>query len=358
MSIIAKLIVTEDDGIRRFLYPLTVEIPFAKNDIIELAVKDEEENLLPSESYRTRSGLTLHFAISLEPYERRKLIVFKSPLKAAIPDPILSEETEDGGTVHRQERLKTTILRNTNLSSLVYDSVEHLAGPVTFSLNAEQPENEPLRRRASGGELIFRTSARRVYPANERFSRTALKLTACKSWVELIHTIEDPLPGSIISLDIPLSPPTPEEIPTCDFGLGNGVYAKIDGDAAMLEADFYGKKPSCCWQVSRLSEGIQRIDYQGDAVTIKSLSKSLYFHWTLPTRSLAVAITELPYTSTHVQAILGRSGRIHISVALSKIPARRATIGAVLHFLNDIPPIAAATNPASVVCPPRVALKA
>jgi hypothetical protein len=135
------------------------------------------------------------------------------------------------------------------------------------------------------------------------------------------------------------------------------VYAKIDGDAVLLEGDFYGKKPHYCWQISRLTEGIQRIDYQGDAVTIKSLSKTLNFHWILPSRSLAIVITQLPPTSTHFQAVLGRNGRIHISVVLGEGSSRRATFGAVLHFLNGTPATVSATNPTSIVSPPRVVLK-
>ena len=357
MTVFARLIIAEDHGIRRFLYPLKIEIPFSKNDTLLVAVKDETGALLPSEAYYSRNKAIVHFAVSLEPYEKRKLTIFKSELKAPVPDPLQTECLDDGTIVSRQERITTTLLKNADLGSVVYDNCEHLAGPVTFTLNAEQPDDDLLRLKLSGRELSFRSSTKSYYSANDRFCQTDTRLTACKSWVEIDHTIEEPAGGSVISLDVPLSAPNVDEIPTCDFGLGNGIYSKIDGDAAMLEADFYGKKPYCCWQVSRLTEGIQRVDYQGGETHAKSLFESLYFHWTLPGRSLAVVVTKLPQTVSHFQAILGRNGRIHISAVLGGAPLRRATFGVVLHFLNNVPAIAAATNPASIIAPPRIIVK-
>jgi hypothetical protein len=357
MTIFARLIIAEEDGVRRFLYPMNVEIPFRKNETLLVAVKDEEGNLLPSEAYYSRGKAKVYFAVSLQPYEKRKLTIFKSELKASVPDPIQCECPEDGSVICRQERIATTLLPNSDIGSVVYDGIEHLAAPITFTLNAEQPDEDVVRLKSSGRELTFQASAKRYYEANDRFCQTDIALTACKSWVEIQHMVEEPAAGSVISLDIPLAPPTDLETPVCDFGLGNGVYSKIDGDGVMLEADFYGKKPYCCWQVSRLTEGIQRIDYQGDAVTIKMLAQRLYFHWILPQRSIAVVMTQLPPSISHFQAILGRSGRLHISVVLGEAPVRRATIGAVLHFLNDVPAAAAATNPASIVSPPKIIIK-
>jgi hypothetical protein len=357
MTVFAKLIVAEDDGIRRFLYPLEVELPFKKNESLEIAVRDAAGNLLPSEAYRSRNKVTVHFAVSLGPYERKKLIIFKSEEKAPVPDPIHSDYLDDGTTVHRQERITTTLLANSELGSVIYDGVEHLAGPVTFLLNDENSEAEVADRSTRGRELTFQSRVKRFYSVGERLSETVTNLTACKSWINVVHTIEAPIPGSVISMQIPLTPPSDDEQPVCDFGLGNGIYSKIDGDAVLLEADFYGKKPYCCWQISRLSEGIQRIDYQGDAVTIKSLSRSLYFHWTLPHRSLAVVITQLPAACAHIQAQLMRNGTIIISAVLGDMPVNKASLGVLLHFLNDVPAIAAATNPASAAGPPVLAIK-
>jgi len=357
MTIFAKLVVSEEDGIRRFLYPLTFELPFKKHETLEVAIRDDAGTLLPCEVYSSRSKLIVHFAVSLEPYERRKLTVFRSEQKAPIPDPMTISSDESGAFTIKQERITTTLQNGGLPASVVYDGVEHLAAPIVFTLNGEQADDEPVRSKSSGRELAYHNSSKSLYVANDRLSLTETRLTACKSWIDITHTVEEPAGGSIISLDIPLSSPKDDEVPTTDFGLGNGVYLKVDGDAVMLEADFYGKKPYCCWQISRVNEGIQRIDYQGDAVTVKDLSKSFYFHWTLPHRSLAVAITQLPYTTSHIQALLGRNGKIHFSVVLADVPVRKATVGVVLHFLNDIPAIAAATNPASIVSPPLIVVK-
>jgi hypothetical protein len=241
--------------------------------------------------------------------------------------------------------------------SVVYDGVEHLAAPVIFTLNAEKPHDEVLRSKTCGGELTFHSKARRRYLANARICHTALNLSACKSWAQIVHTIDRPAGGSIVSVEIPLTLPAGGEQPICDFGMGNGSYSKIDGEQVVLEADFYGKKPYCCWQIGRLTDGLERVDYQGDATTPKALSQTLYFHWTLPSRSLAVAVTELPSSCTHFQALIGRDGRIHISTVLGEIPARQARLGLVLHFLNNVPAIAAATNPASILGTPKIAVK-
>ncbi len=356
MTTVAKLIVTEDHGIRRFLYPLKFSLTLKSPDLL-VAVKDDAGNLLPSETIPTRNKLLVRFAISLAPYERRKLSIIVSEQAGQIPDPIHVEVPGDGSVICRQERIATTIAENLDLTSVRYDGVEHLAGPVTFTLNAEQASPELLRCKSIAGELAYFASGWRHYPANDRFGNTAIELTACKSWAHIVHTVDVPAAGSILSLDIPLAAPALDEIPTCDFGLGNGVYSKIDGDDVLFEADFYGKKPYCCWQISRLIEGIQRVDYQGDATTIKTLSQQLYFHWTIAKRSLAVAITDLPSSTTHIQALLGRTGKIHLSVVLGDIPIRKAKLGVVLHFLNDIPAIAAATNPASILCDPTVIVR-
>jgi hypothetical protein len=354
MTTLAKLRVCEEHGIRRFLYPLAIELRDVDVDPATIAIRDSKKNLVPCEVFATRSKLIVSFAVSLDPFERKKMAVIVSDLKASIPDPIHCEYLADGTITNRQERFATSLSKCLDLTSVLYDDVEHLSAPVTFQLNGEQPDGGDFRVDSHKGALSFFASAKRRYVEADCIATTDVVLTACKSWLNVTHEVELPPVSSVITMTIPLARGAAGEMPVCDFGLGNGAYAKIDGDAVVLEAGSIGNKGSLQWQIGRDNEGVFRADYSGVLNTISEFSQSLWFHWTVGRRSLAVAITELPKSCINVEVRLSSDGKLQISALIGEKQAKTAALGACLHFLNDIPPIAAATNPASILCPPKV----
>jgi hypothetical protein len=356
LTCIAKLKVAEESGIRRFLYPLSVRLKMKSALSAGIAVQDESGNPLPTEVFTAGSILLVTFALSLAPYEIRKLFVVVTEEAADIPDPIFSYSQPDGSLISRQERVTTTISNTLDLASVVYDSIEHLASPVVFKLNGKAADAQQCSLQTQQGALSVLALAKRLYVEDGCLATTALSLTACKSWINLTHEVYDAPEGSIISLHMPLVPGQTSEPPICDFGFGNGAYSKIDGDAVVVEAVRTDR--SYCWQIARESEGIERVDYQGELTTRKTFAESLWFHWTVGNRSLAAAITKLPKGWEHLKMRLGRNGEIEIAVALGRsISKKGAELGVCLHYLNAVPPIAAATNPASILNPPSVSVK-
>lgn len=344
---LARLRVQERHGIRRFLYPLTIRLPFAHGQPSRLRVAETNGTLLPSETVARRRGTDVTFAVSLAPHEKRSLHLVETEDPAVIPDPLRREPTASGFML-RQERVAFGFAPGEGgLRSVVYDGVEHLAGPLALAVNGEDipPEGWEYSPLADG--LGFSATAR-----GDAW-KTRYDFTACKSWVQVTHTLADAPADTEVRFTLPLA--SPEEIPTCDFGVGSGAYAKIGGLGVAWTVDF-AREPYACWEIAYLLNGAARIDYEGETRTRRAFTAQSWFHWMLRARSLAVAVTHLPDYCDQLRATLGRDGRIEILFRLGR-RARRARFGVCYHFLNDIPAIAAATNPASILLPPEVTFK-
>ena len=98
-----------------------------------------------------------------------------------------------------------------------------------------------------------------------------------------------------------------------------------------------------------------RTDYEGKS-TRKAFRAQQWFHLIDSDKSLAVAMTDVPPSCQEMGVSLNVTGDIAITFRLGAVTdsAEGAEFGVCYHFLNDIPAIAAATNPQSILLPPAV----
>src|SRR5579862_2969321 len=121
MKPLAKIIVKETAGIRRFLYPVphTIQpgvLQPPKEDVT-WRVSDKNGTLIPSVCRqfgsqamwdKLRPGVSspayeVHFAISLAPYEERELLLVETEETSAIPDAMRLTFNETDGLSSQQE---------------------------------------------------------------------------------------------------------------------------------------------------------------------------------------------------------------------------------------------------------------
>jgi hypothetical protein len=350
--LLARIRVEESDGIRRFLYPLSLTLPWDLTDAAQIRLADIDGQLIPSEAFTRGKKTRIDFAISLAPHEKRRFLVVHTSEAPEIPDRLHCSRLPGEGLTTVQERVAFRIDSAGQLASVVYDAVEHLAGPVAFRLDGSAPVSSTLRPGGQTGKLSVTARAQGFYPEDVRF-RTDYALTACKSWIQIDHRVDRAPGGSTLELAIPLTAPEPGETPTCDFGLGSGSYCKIDAEAVVMDA-VIGRGPHARWTISRVSGEAERVDYQDRIGSAAALRSRSWFHWTLASRSIAVAATHLPPACRLLQFHLAADGQLHVAATLGANPAPRTRLGICCHFLNAIPPIAAATNPASILLPPAL----
>jgi hypothetical protein len=231
---------------------------------------------------------------------------------------------------------------------VVYDGVEHLAGPLAIGL---QSEANPSPTRIYGPQNDNLGLATSVTLSDELADSTEFAFTACKSWVTVTHRLHQMTREGTLVFSLPLR--AIDETPICDFGVGDGVYEKIAGDAVMWTTEF-GQRPFAKWRVSTVNAGQERIDYQGEYATREEFAGRSWFHWIERAKALAVAIPPpLPPGMERLVVTICRNGKIDIEFTQPS-DATGAIVSVCYHFLNDIPAIAAATNPASILLPPIV----
>lgn len=376
MKPLAKIIVRETAGIRRFLYPLgkglyadkdlrtplpvKIEPPapgtswsVCENDgtlVPSCAVRLLPEALLADEGFSATDVLGVAFAISLAPYEERELLIVESARVSTVPDAMRLTFSESSGLTSEQERVRFHICGETGLDSVVYDGIEHLAGTLAITVDGSPIETAKTTYGPNQDNLGLLTG---VWLC-DKLNTTFYEFTACKSWVTVKHTTNESTAGKSFIFSLPLR--AFDEIPTCDFGVGNGVYEKITGDAVMWTTEF-GEKPYARWRVSTVNAGEERIDYQGQYETAEEFAGRAWFHWIEKTKALAVAIPGIHHYCDRITVTLARNGKIDIAFTMSRNAPAGAHFSVCYHFLNDIPAIAAATNPASILLPPTVEIR-
>lgn len=369
-DILARLRVKEEHGIRRFLYPLSATVPFESYDFGDgngpvfprLRVADAEGRLLPSQPVlpsgaAARLKARLDFAVSLAPFEEQELRVVLSEAEAPIPD-ALRPLPGHIGLATQQERVQFHIGPEANaetglfpkwgaLRSVVYDGVEYLAGPLAVTVKGWEGGASV----AEGGSLQHGPLTSRYDYGRWGCDKTRYELTACKSWVLVSHRIDNATPGMQTRFSLPLS--AVENVQTCDFGVGSGVYAKVTGERTIWRVEF-GKSPFARWRVGHVIAETERVDYIGEAKTSREFAGQAWFHWIDGTKSLAVALTHIPRGCRMLTASLDSDGVLDILYQFGDAPAKSADFSVCYHFLNDVPAIAAATNPQSILLPPTV----
>jgi hypothetical protein len=199
------------------------------------------------------------------------------------------------------------------------------------------------------GLLAARFSAGGQYPDGcPALSR--LDLTACKSWVSISHVLSEPRPGDVLAFHLPFAIVSPRV--TCDFGVGGGLYGKLDAEGTpeiVWSTEFEPEHP-VRW--SLITAG--RTDYEGEESGPDAYRSKCWFHLIDRNKSLAVAVTGIPADCAVVTASLRADGNCVIAFRLGSPITGPAQFGACYHFLYDIPPVSAATNPQSILLPPQV----
>ncbi len=363
-----KLAVTEVHGMRRYLYPLRVKIPAVyRRSVGKLALADTNGNLIPSHVAHCDDGVQCAFALSLAPYETATLqLVRQENLSAVpIPDPLHVRPTGAGYAVS-QERVSFAIDHFGSLSSVNYDGVEHLKNSLEITLDETRftadHKHRPMREQLPYTDLYAVFSQTGLHddgfpkPVN---AMTSVGLTACKSWATVRHSLRHVPKNATLRFSLGLN--VTSDIQTCDFGIGNGTYAKIHAgtiDAVIWENALIGSSGPVKWVIaSQLPGGSTRVDYTGDIKARKDAASQFWMHWNEPTKALAVAVTEMAAGCERLMISFDASGRCDVEFAWTDKIADPATFGVCYHFLNAIPPIAAATNPASILLPPKVSIE-
>ena len=342
------ILVREMQGIRRFLYPLTATLSLPQGVTpSELALQGPDGKPVPSQSTPAPGGnsslVRIDFAISMEPYEEVALHL-GTGMSAGLPDDPLDIKV-DGGFVSRQRRVRLEFDRTGSISQVVYDGIRHLRGPFTITRNGEAISCTD--HIFPPGPLAARLSAQCRYGDGCR-ARTALEITACKSWVVFTHILSDPGVHDLVSFTLPLEASSP--LITCDFGPGGGLYGKLQETASPVvwQTDFSEKQVH--WSLATAG----RLDYQGTLAGTDEYRAQCWFHWIDRDKSLAVAILSVPKDCRHMTANLSVRGDVALSFELGSKIEGPAVFRACYHFLNDIPPVSAATNPQSILLPPVV----
>lgn len=377
-EVLARIRVHETAGIRRFLYPLTaaVYIPLEINPDVIKAYKDKTykdkiyEELYGNVCLRDFNGqnipcqfvdLTkmarlpetrLDFALSLTSGETKELVVLREASSVAISDPLkLASSLHDGdeGLKNTQERFAITIAPEGNITEVVYDGIRHLRGPSQVQLNGKTAWFSSAVSLPNGNaSLAAWLSAKSRYD-NGGFAQTQMELTACKSWAMVTHTLEQPKPGDEVVFTLPLAITSPTL--TCDFGVGGYVFGKLDEKATeIVWHTEFGEAPYAKWTVATAG----RVDYVGEVATAEEFRSQRWFHLIDSDKALAVAITVLPDDCREMTVRLTRDGDVSVAFELGDTVTGHAEFGVCYHFLNDVPAIAAATNPQSILLPPVV----
>ncbi len=362
MSIVlARIRVRETAGIRRFLYPLSITLPSLSvlktietkmpEDIHDkIALRTAQGQGVPSQTvcvnFSTRDRID--FAVSLSPGETQEIVVTVDDAPGSLSDPLQTTLTLDGGLKNTQEHFGISLSPNGCISEVVYDGVRHLRGPSRILRNEEAAWNS-----STSNSSCYRFYSQLIAKSRYKdggFAQTKAALTACKSWAAVTHTLEQPKPNDEIVFTLPLAVTSPTL--TCDFGVGGYVFGKLDGMAApeVVWRTEFGNAPHAWWSVKTAG----RVDYVGEVETAEAFLPQRWFHLIDSDKALAVAITKVPPDCREMTVRLTHGGDVSVAFRLGDTVTGPAEFGVCYHFLNDVPAIAAATNPQSILLPPRV----
>lgn len=353
MSLLANVSVHEMHGIRRFLYPLSAEVTLWRPDF-PLGLLSADGQPIPVQvtplTADSRETYRLDFAVSLAPYEAIELMLFENEVSASVDDPL--HVVEDGGFINTQKRFKIDF-GGQSIYEVVYDGVAHLRERGNITLNGIEATVNTGRsenfQQATGMHLSAREQVIRHH-SNGRRVTTQIEITACKSWAMMTHTLDAPKPGDEIVFTLPLAVTSPTL--TCDFGAGGGIYGKLDAANAEIiwRTEFDAENGAAKWTV----ENSGRVDYVGEAASRQAHLPQRWFHVVDSDKALAAAITHVPDACETVTVTLKANGDVRVSFTMGEQTKGAATFGVCWHFLNDVPAVAAATNPQSILLPPTV----
>lgn len=360
-EVLARIRVRETAGIRRFLYPLAAIVNFpamlenkqaktACEMYNGFALKTSTGEDVPRQICSLRNSTArMDFALSLAPGQTEEIIVVQGTPLEVLPDPLRVAPTLEGGLKSAQERFTIGINPEGCVSEVIYDGIRHLRGHGQILRNGKAAW---LSSTTAHSDYQFFLSAH--LHAKSRyddggFAQTRAELTACKSWATISHTLEQPKPGDEIVFTLPLAVTSPTL--TCDFGVGGYVFGKLDANAPEIvwQTEF-GDAPYARWSIATAG----RVDYLGTVDTAEAFLPQRWFHLIDSDKAQAVAITKMPDDCREMTVRLTNAGDVTVTFRLGENITGPAEFGICYHFLNDVPAIAAATNPQSILLPPTV----
>jgi hypothetical protein len=362
-EVLARLRVREAHGIRRFLYPLSAAVRLPQTlkmgeskTSAEMyggfALQTLDGHDVPRQITSTRDAFDarLDFALSLAPGETSEVLVVTGPPVETVPDPLQVTPTLDGGVKNTQQRFTVVINPEGGISEVVYDGVRALRGPGRILRNEEAAwHSSTTAWNSDPSYLLYSQLRAKSRYKDGGFAQTQAALTACKSWVTVTHTLEQPKPADEVVFTLPLAVTSPTL--TCDFGAGGGVYGKLQAGSApeVVWRSEFGEAPHARWSVATAG----REDYVGQVETADAFRPQQWFHLIDSDKALAVAVTQVPAGCRAMTVRLTHEGDVSVAFRLGDA-AGPATFGVCYHFLNDVPALAAATNPQSILLPPVV----
>ena len=355
-EVLARLRVRETHGIRRFLYPLKVVVELPEGtDVLSLGWSATRGDAVPLQvRHISATQYRLDFALSLAPLEERDFELIHDGFSVIVNDPLALTVTEAGGLESQQQRFKTLLTPQGDIEEVIYDVGSHLAQP-SHHIHILYQGHETLQEvetTTGGGALSAWLLAKGVYRTGSQ-AETLTELTACKSWVTLTHFVQQPDSINLFQFSLQLASTSP--ILLCDFGVGGGIYGKLQdspGGSLMLIFKFEEGKPAQWYLATTDENGIKsQINYKG---TVEhGIESQLWFHLLDTDKSLAVALTKIPDSCRELTIHLSAKGTASLEYELEGCTGP-IEFGICYHFLNDVPAIAAATNPQSILLPPVV----
>lgn len=356
-EILARIRVRETAGIRRFLYPLQTKI-LRPHGVLpsNIGMEDEDEQPIPFQLSRIYLGddnwsqeYTWDFAVSLEPFASREYVLAADKPQAAIDDPLQITSTSQNAVCNVQKKFSISLDWDGFISMVTYDGISHLRQAMEITRNGIVVEANESGVGAPDEQLKQSIEATGVYDADMCNYQTKSDITACKSWVTVTHTLEQPKPQDKIVFTLPLAITSPTL--TCDFGVGGYIFGKLDEKATeIVWRTEFGDRPYARWSVATAG----RTDYVGEVETDEAFLPQRWFHLIDSDKALAVAITKVPNGCREMTVRMTLEGDISITFRLGETITGHAEFGVCYHFLNDVPAIAAATNPQSILLPPVV----
>ncbi len=371
-EVLARLRVRETHGIRRFLYPIKVELTISLQIAVrqrkQLSLINAEGQPVPYEKgpvnlkqvmasvgqLATVHPWFFYFPVFLAPFEEAEFRLtldelvadLDDPLQLYIPDEgVVLSSTPNSAVRSVQRRVTLSLTPNGQVSEVVYDGIPHLRGQTTTSENDNAQTTDETW---DFGLHAAWTQQKIVSPEVTTVTKRA-EITAYKSWVMLTHTIEQPKANDEIVFTLPLAITSPTL--TCDFGVGGYVFGKLDSKATeIVWRTEFGDAPYAKWTIATAG----RVDYVGEVGSAEAFLPQRWFHLIDSDKALAVAITKLPAGCQSLTVRLTVEGDVSIAFTLGDAVTGHAEFGVCYHFLNDVPAIAAATNPQSILLPPTV----
>ena len=361
-EVLARIRVREMHGIRRFLYPLraTLRLPDDTFDS-DFGMVDGEGQAVPFQISPIYLGddqwsqdYTCDFAVALEPFANREFVLATDQPQITVADPLqITFPSYDGVSQNAmcsvQQKFSISLNWSGFITEVIYDGIAHLRQPLEISRNGLVVEANNSGMGAQGEQLTTSIVSSGVYPVDMCHYAAKSEITACKSWATLTHTLEQPKPNDEIVFTLPFAITSPTL--TCDFGVGGYVFGKLDANAPeIVWRTELGDVPYARWSVATAG----RVDYLGTVDTAEAFLPQRWFHLIDSDKALAVAITKMPEDCSEMTVRLTIGGDVTVTFRLGENITGPAEFGVCYHFLNDVPAIAAATNPQSILLPPVV----